>query len=197
MVYLLVSAAFAASPAHVDGPPVTADPSGVVLEWAEPFAMATPDHYPWVAGAPAFDQGFIVQLRVDPKWVTPHDVGMHAIYLGATPVAIVNADVVGGCAVGYVMGRPDLAKSELYVGSTELPERIDAVAGQAELAAARAAGAHPIDAPTVAKATQPEVTVADLRGVYAILADRVAACSPGETDLLHVLRAQAGLHPSD
>lgn len=182
---LFASLALAAEPA---------DPTGVKLEWARPFTLATPDAYRWQAGAPPLAEGWIVQLRVDPREMVPRQVGQPVFYAGATPIAIVNADTTGGCAVGYVRGPLDLAATPLFVGSDELPERIDAAAGARELAAAVASGAKP--SPEVAQAERAggaELHLADLRGVYAVLAERVAACSPGETDLIHVLRVQGGV----
>ncbi len=195
-VLLWIAAAFAASPAHADGDPVPLAPPGVTLEWARPFVLATPDVYPWQAGAPALERGWIVQLRVDPALMVPRQVGQAVLYAGETPIAIVNADTTGGCAVGYVRGPLDLRNTPLYVGSPELPERIDAAAGQRELAAAVAAGAvvptrSAVDA--AEKAGGVEAKLADLRGVYAILAERVAACSPGETGRIRTLRVQGGV----
>lgn len=195
-ILLWIAAAFAASPAHADGDPVPAAPTGVTLEWARPFVLAQPDVYPWQAGAPALERGWIVQLRVDPALLVPRQVGQPVLYAGTTPIAIVNADKVGGCAVGYVRGPLDMRRTPLFVGSTELPERIDAAAGQRELDAAVAAGAVAQPTATVDAAQRAggnEAKLADLRGVYAILAERVAACSPGETDRIHTLRMQGGV----
>jgi hypothetical protein len=155
------------------------------VEWAQPVHLAVGAPYHWVAGAPVRQDGWILQIRVDPQVLVPHQVGAQVLYAGPTPIAVVNADTAGGCAVGYVLGPYDPATTPVFVGSAQLPERVDAAAGAREAAAATAT-AHP---PAV---LAPSAALDDLRGIYAILAERVAACAPHETDVIATLRAQSG-----
>lgn len=187
LLLLLASLCGAATPAHRDGLPTPLDPVGVTVAFAQAIHLETAVPYPWVAGRPVRADGWLIELRVDPALLVPRQVGSPVFYVGGTPVAIVNADARGGCAVGYALGAPDPATSPVYAGSAELPERIDAAAGQREQDAAVARGAT-VRAPG---AVAPPLVVADLAALYGLLADRVAACAPHEIDRIAVLRAQA------
>lgn len=144
-----------------------------LIAWSRPFVLEVPDRAS-VTGPP-FTEGVLIELRADPALSVPRQTGVRTLYVGSTPAVRVNWDHEGGCVVAFVPGRVDLAKTVVFFGSDELPERAD---GSKELAAAVAAGLAPV-APVV---TEPVLAVHDLRDVHALAIERARACSATSED---------------
>jgi hypothetical protein len=91
-------------------------------------------------------------LRVDPERARPRQVATQQLYVDATVLEIVARSPDHRCVVALAP-REDLGAARIYWGSDELPERVDARAGEATLAAAKRAGVEAIstDAPHVAR----------------------------------------------
>lgn len=162
------------------------------VRWARPFELVAADTDRMRAEQAPYTEGTIVELLVDPAMVVPAQTLVPVLYVGDRPARPLNWDPVGGCLVALVTGPVDLATTPVFFGSTELPERVDATRGAAELAAARAIGIGPLPADQVraALAAGGAPLVADIRDVYAAAADRIEACSPSEGERARNLRVR-------
>lgn len=172
------------APAEAAEPVVPADDGSSVRElvWAQPVTLAVAERDTMRAERPEVREGLLLELRVDPELVVPSQRYEPTLFVGSVPARKLNWDPAGGCAVVWVGAAPDLATTEIYFGSLELPERIDAARGVAELEAARAVGVTPFPAATVGAALQAPLSVQDFREVHALGMERVRACSATESD---------------
>lgn len=151
--------------------------------WARPFVLEQPEIYSMSAEKPTFTAGWLVQLTADPSMLAARQVGEPVLYVGEVPAFRFNWDPVGGCLVVFVPGPVDLASTEVFFGSTELPERVTRAHGTEERAAAVAAGIRPLAGVAAARAAGGDVLrVASLEGVYAAAMERVAGCSATPSD---------------
>jgi hypothetical protein len=173
MSLLLLSLSTAAS---------AAEPVGAIT-WARSFTLPAPESFDQKR---SFDAGWIVELRADPALLAPSQIAEPVLYAGTTPAMRFNWDRVGGCVVALIPASVDLATTELYFGSTELPERVDDARAAAELDEARRAGVQPLPADEVARAIAAggdPLKASDLRDVHAAAMERVAACTSTPSDL--------------
>lgn len=154
------------------------------ISWARPVVLAEPEVYTMQAEHPSFSDGWLIQLSADPSLLIPRQVGDPVLYIGDVPAFRFNWDPVGGCVVAFVPGAVDLAKTEVFFGSTELPERVTRARGAEERAAARTLGVRPL----AVGQTEAVLRVADFRGVEAVAMERVAACTSTDSD-----RMRAGM----
>ncbi len=159
------------------------------LTFVRPFELATPAEWTVTAHPEPVTRGILLELRADPTLLRARDVGASVLYVGERPAFPFNWDAVGGCLVAWVPGDPDLASTEVFFGSTELPERVDAARGAAERAAARAVGVVPFPVEVVAKARAaggPMLRARDVAEVEALAMARVEACTQSPEDHLRV-----------
>jgi len=132
-----------------------------------------------------------VVVEVDPALARPRDVDSPVLYVGATPAERVNAGRTHGRVVLIVPGRPDLTEVPVYLGSVELPERVDAARGARELEAARALGIEPFGAAEVRAAEARGGDVLRLPGadaLYRAAGDLVEAWAPEDAERADNLR---------
>lgn len=149
--------------------------------WSRPFLLERPEVYTMQAERPSFTEGLLIELRADPALLGARQVAEPVLYVGEVPAFRFNWDPTRGCLVVFVPGAVDLAKTEVFFGSPELPERITRVRGASERAVAVAAGAKPPDS-AAARAAGEVLKVPGLKGVYAAAMERVAACSGTPSD---------------
>ena len=83
---------------------------------------------------------WLVTLAADPALARPRDVNMPVLYVGATPAQVLATDAPTGCVVALLPIDVDVTAEPWFYGSVELPERVGALRGKQERAAALAAG---------------------------------------------------------
>jgi len=188
----LLAPAALANPVPVD--PVDDGASVCGLLYARPFVLDQPHDYPWMRGHAPVTEGMLLVVEVDPEAARPREAASPVLYVGATPAERVNAGVSEGRVVLIVPGRPDLTLVPVFLGSVELPERVDAARGALELEAARAAGVEPFDAGQVEAALARGGSVLRLSGsatLYHAAADLVEAWAPEDRERADNLRRPA------
>lgn len=189
---LLAAALTLGSPAmgqEEDVPVVPTGNAGSVsaLLYARPFTLERPYVNAWTAELQPILSGFILVLQADPALLTPRQTWTPVLYVGTRPAEVTNIGVESGRAVVLVPGDTDLYAAASYFGSVQLPERVTAARGTAELAAAKAVGAAPFSRAMVDAALRAggaPLKVRTIDGVYHALADVIADYSPQETDLV-------------
>lgn len=153
--------------------------------WAQPVHFATPHPYPWQKGHAPLTAGTVLVLQVDPDRVVPRQVNVPVLYVGPSPAELINTGWPSGRLLVLVPGEINVAAVPAWFGSTELPERVDALRGQAELDAALSAGFQPM-APQV---WAPPLTVPDSGAFYRAMADLVETWAPQEAERARGWRA--------
>lgn len=121
---------------------------------AQRFTLSEPHAYKWMEGHPDITDGTIVVLEVDPKCAKPRQDAMPVLFAGDVPVEIAVDGYPSGRLVAFIPGHVDLTKTPIYYGAPELPERVDAARGAAELTAAGQAGIGPFSLEIVEKAVE-------------------------------------------
>jgi hypothetical protein len=188
---LLVHAALA-NPVPIE--PIDDGSAVCGLLFARPFLLASPHEYTWMRDHPPVTEGLFVVVEVDPFIARPREVASPVLYVGDTPAERVNAGRTQGRIVLIVPGRPDLTEVPIYLGSVELPERVDAQRGARELEAARLQGVEPFGEDEVREAFARGGTVLRLSGpeaLYHAAADLVATWAPEDRERADNLRAPA------
>jgi hypothetical protein len=129
-------------------PPVPTDDGDGVREVVATRPVAFTEAYTpsWRADAAPVREGWLVVLSVDPELARPRQTWTPVLYAGDAPLERLYTSPDATCVVGLVTGSQP---APLYFGSTQLPERVTAARGAAELAAARDAGitAQPLPKP--------------------------------------------------
>jgi len=166
---------------HADEPVAIADTGNAVrqLVWARELQLTTPMVDTMQAGAPKMERGWLVQLSVAPQLDVVTQAAQPVLYAGTAPARPFDGGKGDGCVVALVHGPVDLATTRFFYGSSELPSHVDAARGQAELAAAEAAGVVPRPAAEIdaAVAAGGGPVIGDEDAVWAAARARVAeAC---------------------
>lgn len=178
-------------------PPLPSD-ALEILE-ARPFVLDRPYAHEWRAEAPLVNAGYALVLRVPEELARPRATFEPVLFAGQETVERVNAPRVGQHLVVIVpaperAGRVqlDLARTPLWFGSLELPERLDAARIAAEARAAEARGVGPARQGPRVRPLGPDETLRlpDRRALDAYLADWVELYSPEESDLVRQLRPE-------
>jgi hypothetical protein len=133
-------------------------------------------------------EGYVLELRVDPDALLPLQTGVPVLFVGTDIAQSTNWDHKGGCAVVLVPGPVDLSTAPVFFGSTELPERLDQAKRQAVYEAAAQGPLDPAALQTALEKGGETLRTADMRGVYAEAARRVALCAPHEEATLEGIR---------
>ena len=161
---------------------------------ARPFVAERGWPHDWRRERPNVDAGWLVVLEVDRDLVRPRQVAEPVLYAGATTAERVNHGHAGGRVVAIVPsargadGRPalDLAATELWFGTPELPERVDAATCARERAEALAAGVRPFSSEHVGRALARGGALLELgrrEDLDALAGALVLEHSPEERDL--------------
>jgi hypothetical protein len=164
------------------------------LLYARPFVLDTPHEYPWMRGHAPVTEGLLLVVEVDPEIARLRDAASPVLYVGDTPAERVNAAAAEGRVVLIVPGHPDLTEIPVYLGSVELPERVDAARGALELEAAGRAGVEPFAAAEVQAALARGGKTLRLSGsaaLYHAAADLVEAWAPEDQERADNLRRPA------
>ena len=152
------------------------------------FVLDEPYPYAWAMGHAPVHEGTLLVLDVDPQFSRPRDFAAPVLYVGDVPAELLNTGFPSGHLVVLVPGHPDLMVTPVYFGSTELPERVDAARGSAELAAARAMGIVPFSPEAVSAAWAnggPKVTLRDEMAVHVAGAELIERYAPDEAERAH------------
>jgi len=177
--------------------PTALPTSDIEILEARPFVLDEPYAHEWRAEAPLVRSGYALVLRVPPELATPRATFEPVLFAGQETVERVNAPRVGQNLVVVVpaperggLVQLDLARTPLWFGSLELPERLDAARIAAERNAAEARGITPARrGPRVRAHTADDtLRLGTRRELDAYLADWVEFYSPEETDLVRQLR---------
>jgi len=188
------------TPAEPDyGPPDRLPRPVLELVEAVPFVTDEPFVHEWRAEKPLVSGGYLLVLRVDADLARPRQTYEAVLLAGDQTVERLNHPEDGEYLVGLVPApvdagghvQLDLARTPIWFGSLELPERVDAarIAAEAELARARG-----IAAPRTARGARLRSTAGETLHVRTrdelspYVADWVERYSPAETDLVAGLR---------
>ncbi len=161
---------------------------------ARTFVLEEPRPYDWMKGHEPIRSGVLLAVDAEPALCLPRQVAEPVIYVGAVPAERLAADWGSGRLLLLVPGEVDLAALPVYFGTPALPERIDAIHGQAALAEAWNAGVQPfsqdrVDAALKAGGEPSELT--DSRSLDHAIASFIDAWAPEEHQRAEGLRAPA------
>ncbi|MEQ1894059.1 MAG: hypothetical protein ABL998_16075 [Planctomycetota bacterium] len=180
---------------RVPTPPQDLPTAALELLEARPFVVDEPFVHEWRAEQPLVHSGYLVVVRVPSELALPRATFEPVLYVGDETAERVNAPQNGDNLVLVVPapergGRValDLARTPIWFGSLELPERIDAARIAAERRTAEARGIGPARSAAHARADEEPIRVRTRRELDAYLADLVELYSPEETDLVRQLR---------
>ncbi len=168
-------------------PPVPNTPAAVddVL-YARAFTMEKGYTFEWAKDGPLFTSGTLLVLKVDPKLVFARQIAEPVLYVGSQTAERVNIGYESGHVIAIVPGDVDLAKSPVWFGTPELPERVDAEAANAERALADEAGIKPFAANKVQAAQDrggQRLNVADREALLRYVATLIMEYAPDEKPL--------------
>jgi len=161
------------------------------LLYARPFSIETPYANAWTREQQTYKTGYVLVLEVDPTLVVPRQTWMPVLYVGTRPAETTNIGQESGRLVVLVPGDTDLYSAPAYFGSVQLPERVDAERGAAELAEAQKIGAKPFSREAVDAAFRAggqALRTRSIDGVYRAVADVISAYSPQEDELVERYR---------
>lgn len=153
MIAFVCTAAVAALALAQAPPPIPATPAAVDdVVYVRPFTLEKGFTFDWRKERPTVISGTVLVLKVNPDLVVPRQIAEPVLYVGDQTAQRVNAGNESGYVVAIVPGQVDLAKSPVWFGTPELPERVDASAISAERAKANTAGIKPFAAEKIAAA---------------------------------------------
>lgn len=192
-----------ASAGAEDAPPVPPTPAPILdVVSIRPFTLDESTVHVWRAERPEYTSGYLLVLKVDPAYVLPRQVAEPVLYVGRQTAERVNHGFESGHVVAIVpavLDDPkhpqylDLAKTPIWFGTPELPERVDARAIDRELRSARAADIRPRPQPRLETARERGGVALSARtkdDVIAAAADLVTRYAPDERALIDRLRAE-------
>jgi hypothetical protein len=178
--------------------PANTTSAPVELLEARPFLFDRAETHTWRSDAPLYDAGFLLVLHADPDLVRPRQTYDAVLYVGGQTAERCNVGATTGNLVVLVPAPRgaggtvalDPWSVPIWFGPPELPERIDAVAIQRELAAARRSGVGPASAAIPRRAQSPATTIyaQDRADLDFFVADLIETYSADEVDLVRGLR---------
>ena len=195
-VWIILAGAVLASGAAFTQEPVPVIPtdSGEGVKkvlYARTIQLEEPYRYEWTGEKPRITTGTLLVLEVEPELARIRQVNMPVLYVGTVPAEVTNDGSKAGRMIVIVPGEVDLKRALIYFGSVELPERVDADRGRAELEAARSLGIRPLSA-TVVEAARKEggdpLRVKDSVQLYRAVSDLLEKYSPSETGRIKTYR---------
>ncbi len=145
---------------------------------AQRFVLNQPHAYSWMKDHPAITEGTLVVLEVDPECARPRQMAMPVLYAGSVPIEIAVDGYPSGRLVAFIPGHVDLTATPLYYGAADLPERVDASCGAAQLAAALKDGIEPFPEKVVAEAMEKGGSDLHLAGTTELYAAAGELASP-------------------
>ncbi len=152
---------------------------------AIPFTLSQPYAHSWHQERAEVDQGWLLVLEVDPADARPRQVGAPTLFVGAVPAERLSWSVQDEHLVVVAPGPLDLLETPIFWGSALLPEQVDLQVGQAEAAAAQAAGVTPTPGPVLAAARLvggETRTLADRAALYSLAAEVITTWVPDQAE---------------
>ncbi len=126
----------ATPPAHAQAPTASLD-----VVYARAFRLAAPYHHTWRADGADVLTGTLLIVDLDPELVLPMDGLQPVLYVGDQVAERVNHGYPSGRVVTIVPdSAQDWSSAPIFMGTPELPERVDAARIADERALAVAAG---------------------------------------------------------
>jgi hypothetical protein len=173
-------------------PPLSATPQiqPIRLVEATPFQLVEAHTHFYRAEQPAYTEGTLLVLAVEPHLLTPRQTYESVLYVGSETAERINVGERSGHLIALIPGQPDLANTPIFFGEPELPERITAQEAQRQLALAQAAGVVPAGAEAAAAAAQEAVELYDGYELHRFASYAVERYSADEQDLIKGLRAE-------
>ncbi|NNM27060.1 MAG: hypothetical protein HKO59_13930, partial [Phycisphaerales bacterium] len=144
-------------------PAVPATPAAIdQLVYAQPFTLDEAFRFEWQQEKPMTRSGYLLVMKVNPDLVYPRQSPEPVLYVGKQTAQRINVGYRSGHVVAIVPAPQDeagvvtldLAKTPIFFGTPELPERIDRTDMEAEHTAAVAAGVTALPADHLTLATR-------------------------------------------
>jgi len=157
--------------------------SVAALIYARPFTLEEGYEFSWRAEHPTVVEGYILVLKVDRDLVYPRQVAEPVLYVGDQTAERVNIGYKSGHVIAIVPEKVDLSKAAIWLGTPELPERVDAETISAEQAKAAAAGIEAFGSKAVdasLRAGGEAVSFADHNEMLRHLATLITRYAPDE-----------------
>jgi len=195
----LLGAAIAMRQERASMRPAPRNPSGVELLEAHAFRLDQPFTFTWRKEKPEVASGYLLVLKADPDLLRRRQTFESVLYVGEEVAERLNDSGPAGHLVALVpapldaQGRVDLdpLATPMWFGRPELPERVDATRIAEESRLALALGLGLPDASRLAARglrTPDAIHATDRDELDLFIADLVETYSPGETELLELLR---------
>lgn len=161
-----------------------------------PFTLEEPAVHDFRLEAPSYDAGYLIVIRTDPELAYVRQGYEAVLCAGRQTVARRNASGPENVVVGVLPaprgedGLPDVdwARTPIWYGSPELPERVDAAWLEREYEAAQASGVTAMPATSVSDALRDVVHLDAPVELDGPIADLIERHSPSEVDLVRGLR---------
>ncbi len=207
LVSILTLASLASVPTvYGDGPATAAGTTDTALE-TPPAIPATPAavdgivcirkftlnegfNFDWCKERPLVTTGYLLVLKVNPALVYPRQQAEPVLYVGKQSAQRLNVGYKSGHVVAMIPGEPDWAKTLIWFGKPDLPERVDSNVANTEEAAAKAAGIKPFSAKELETAFargSKSLKASNVDGVLGVAADLIRQHSPDEAELTNTL----------
>jgi hypothetical protein len=172
---IVCTAAVASAALGQAPPPVPATPAAVDdVVYLRPFTLEQGFKFAWCKEKPTVTSGTLLVLKVNPDLVIPRQVAEPVLYVGDQTAQRINAGNESGHVVVVVPGEVDLARSPIWFGTPELPERVTAEIIRQERAKADAAGIKPFASDKIKAAEAKGGEPANAANMSALLRDVVA-----------------------
>ena len=173
-------------------PPVPQTPAAVDdILYSQHFTLKKGYRFEWNKERPFLTDGTILVLKVNPDLVYARQMLEPVLYVGNTTAERINRGYQSGHVIAVVPGKIELAKTPIWFGTPELPERVDSNTVLEELALAKAAGIKPfgrnrIDAALALGGERLDVAGRnELRPYFTTLLE---AYSSSESDLINAFK---------
>ncbi len=127
------------------------------LVHAERFHTDVPFRHTWRADRALYQDGWLLVIAGDPEALRPRQVRQPVLFVGAQVANRINSGAGSGKLVLIVPGDFRLADAPIFFGGDTLPEELQQPAIDAELVAAKAAGALPPSGPSLTNAVRDGV----------------------------------------
>lgn len=177
LLFTILSAAFAANPGIIK------------LDHAQHFTLDTAAKYEWQADQPAFSQGTVFVVEVDPQQAQVRQVGGPVLYVGSVPAARSNPGQIDGHIVAFVPGHINLETVPVYWGPADLPEQVTKEDGISTL---NESDAKPFSSAETAESVTPPIKLENREHLYSHMADLIDHHAPGDADFAHGFRLAYG-----
>ncbi len=136
------------------------------------------------------DSGWLLVLKVDPKFVAPRQLAQPVLYVGDMTAERLNIGYRSGHVVAIVPGDVDLKTAPIYFGTPDLPERVDSEKAAAELNNATAAEIRPFSDDAVESANRRGGDTRSFQNkaeMLQLVVDLLKQYSPMEKELIATL----------